>query len=92
MTKMPPRDPDGNAYPKYPRVSDVQRLKKVPTCYLCGDLCSTAATRMVTVQTGWTRGDDETYYLCDDHEPAELRHRLVMAKRAAMKAYREAQS
>ena len=53
---------------QYPRISEVNKkpklTKKICECKGCNNI----ATRLVTVQITYMRGDDEIYQTCDDHK------------------------
>lgn len=65
---------------KYPRIGTTRNLRH----RMCS-FCEHAAIREIHVQTTWTRGDDEVFYACRDHDEAYGRdpQSLLTAERRA---------
>jgi hypothetical protein len=49
---------------QYPCIGAVEKVShnKTPPCQRCGKL----ATKIITIQTSWFRGEDEVTKMCDD--------------------------
>ena len=55
---------------KYPRTGEIEKRPR-NTSAKCA-VCGVVATRRVTVQINWFRGDDVIRWLCPLHKPAEM--------------------